>query len=52
MLEDAIAVEVKNQQMINTIENDVIKKLNSTTTNYHKNYFLYYYSEEYCLDLH
>ena len=31
MLEDAIAVEVKNQQMINTIENDVIKKLNSTT---------------------
>lgn len=31
MLEDAIAVEVKHQQMINTIENDVIKKLNNTT---------------------
>lgn len=31
MLEDAIAVEVKNQQMINTIENDVIKKLNNNT---------------------
>ena len=30
MLEDAIAVEVKNQGMINTLDTDVIKKINTT----------------------
>ena len=31
MLEDAIAVEVKHQSMINTIDNDIIKELNNET---------------------
>jgi len=31
MLEDAIAVEIKHQQMVTTIDNDIIKELNNNT---------------------